>query len=962
MRKNIALICVGLAAALAAQGCFDTNIDMSGRSFKDLCEISGGEVDQNNPMQCRCGNEDEKLPCLAGVVCISIDKKLECANGSLIGTPCNDSHIETVCETIDGKGNQLKCVEQEDGSKIWEAGENCTNNADCTFNDDGSSTCGICQNNTQKCNKTETGIMECANGQWKALHECNHNICIEIKDENNIISPECVECNPTKTTNQKCENNALYTCSDAGKWINPIECTNKDSNTITSCKLDNKCGVCFNGEFKCHDGILSTCINGEWKNERKCKGNNDNNISCSSSTSCGECKDNDEKCYNDMHFVCIDGNWIMDKICEFGCSDDNQLASCNECANDAKKCENGISKICQEGKWNDGGEHCNCVENEVACRNIGDNIFAHQICVNNDWTTLQICQSKCEGVFCAECDNGDVRCENGMIYECNNGNWDVSHCEYRVCMDDMSCGVCFGGDSICENGMIKTCINGVWKEPESCGENKSCKNSKECGDCLDGEVECLNNVWRKCTAGVWSDFITCPGNYDCRNDGKTCGDCASSMADSCTDSHTAAKCIEGEWKTIEACGDDKYCFEGSCIESQCNVYNYKTNCQNSTSNKGAMYSCELGIIKVSPCVVASEPLSCDSNGTECGDCLNNSTYYQNVLVDDKKKCEKTECVDGKKIPTVNKDYSCLCPDGVCVDVGECLDGETSYKNDENSYCIEFVCKNGKNEVIKLHEVSCKSKGNGTFELGNCYNGKKSEYKENPQGVCEYRVCNNGEFGPHIKNENEYSCVKADGIITGVGTCNNNDAPTYANNTNGYCVKISCDNGKPVETISNSVSCNADKTDFGECLNGFKQYANNSVGYCVETSCENGLLKHKINDEVSCNADNTGFGECLNNAKQYANNSAGYCVETTCKNGESVDYINTSFSCNADKTGFGECLNGMFEVTPTLEAQLPHTPCNLNNARLCKNGNWLDPTYYNCSNGCEKVNENYMKCK
>lgn len=833
MRKNIAMICVSLAAALAAQGCIDTKLDMTGRSFKELCEISGGEVDQDYPMQCRCGSEDKKLPCVAGVVCMTDpkdDRKKICANDKIEGTLCDPNDTSKRCEL----SYELEC-KNIGGEYRW------TGIKECDFKScKDSYTCAECENNTLRCPENEydnSRLDICVNGKWELSSYCETGLCISDGDG----KAKCAECRDVEHSidgdaDTKCVNDALYTC-EAGKWGTPENCTyniekgisyNVQPGEYVSCNLTgDNCGVCKNGSVYCENDGKYICQNGEWSAKIDCINGN----SCVSSTSCGECENGTDKCEDDMYFVCNNGNWIPQESCgEFECSSNDKV--CAECRWGDIKCENdetgkGNYRICNEyGLWEEEpipcGEDVSCAKDlcssasgechaETVCGECLNNtqycqaemendekIAKQYNCVNGNLQTFTceagICNS--DNTACAECKPDSTKCENDAKSVCNSdGTWgEANPCTYEsdtelngvkygdsVSCNGDTCGVCKDNESsYCQNdeqsgyGMRTMCEGGIWSVPVQCGTPefpKKCLSLTSCGECQDGEEKCDNGVYKICEDGNWRVEHEC-----------------------------ALSCKENK-------------NENGNVTIEC--YDCKPNdvkCENKVKNG----------------IPVGEYSVCSSEGK-----------WQ-TAIDCKFTCHAEYCSGCSEIENL-KDIMC----------NECNTGEVQCTSDETGARLE-VCRNGQWEFSSY------------CESGKCKVGEEKPITCEPvaqvlcfDGMtkCEdnkiYR-CENYEW---IKTENECDETKA---------CVDGEVLSCTNSYDGYGNLIVCRDGtyktepchidydpsKPKSSCSNEKSC-------GECLSGwYNAFAPGvEIHYdnkCVMPNpqiCINGLWKSV--DRVEC---------------------------------------------------------------------------------------------------------------
>ncbi|MBQ9243425.1 MAG: hypothetical protein IJ165_09405 [Proteobacteria bacterium] len=174
---------------------------------------------------------------------------------------------------------------------------------------------------------------------------------------------------------------------------------------------------------------------------------------------------------------------------------------------------------------------------------------------------------------------------------------------------------------------------------------------------------------------------------------------------------------------------------------------------------------------------------------------------------------------------------------------------------------------------------------------------------------------------------EFGCAKADANNYQCNECNKDD---YSNNPQNFCVKKVCTNHKYEKEETFKVSCNEERTDKGECLNGIAQ--------CVDNGNDNGTfqfcLNGKWNSFGSCDPNN----ECSSlNGKTCADfNSVGY----TC-NDQKLKACPNNASCKSDGSGCASCTNGAAK-------------CDGKDMLECKNGEYQK---IECGTGkhCEATN-------
>lgn len=927
MRKNIAMICVTLAAVIAAQGCINHEIRLD--SFEELCIASGGELVQDNPMQCRC----EEVNCNVGVVCMTDsknEKNKTCANDKIEGTLCNPDDMENTkkCES----GKIFKCQQDADLSYRWleSKSDKCPlDYLDYCMN---SSTCAECENNTLQCNgKDDSRIDICVNGKWELSSYCETGLCISDGDG----KAKCADCRDADPSNEikadtKCENDALYTCEN-GVWGNPKNCTypneenkhNVQKGEYVSCNLaGDNCGECKNGAVYCEGSGKYICQNGEWSAKIDCL----NNTSCVSDTSCGECKDKDTKCQNNMHFICNNGNWIMDKVCEFGCVDENMCAVCN--SGDIK-CEDssdgGKYSECLDGKWtenkscngasctqafcdNSKNENCKsesicgkCLNGDMQCTQNAESEDVIQICETGEWrpkdntalcTTIHNENAHFDGE--TVCINGELKLNEPCLTKDNNP---------ASCDSNLKCGECLNDDYRCEvkdgSSRIEVCKNGHWDLLSFCDTNSCSKNGKTCG-CQFGEQKCEtdsngNSFILRCNEdGDWKETEKCSNQVSCTIE-EQCGVCKDGDYKCENDVGTGKMyiCVQGNWKLVYNCGEDIMCKDNiSC--SQCK--NGEKKCVD-----GTIQECTMGSWKV---LASCDSGICNSNNLGCAECISGNERCKDgikqICTDNKwgtpqicdlgcRKNEKdcAECIENKE--TCDNGIKKICQDGVWnIADGSCGGG---------NHCIEdaLICM-CKDETCGIYQCQSQGPGPNVWAYKEACSGGNSCNLEGNCGSCidDKKYCAPLDENPKI---NAVSMC-ANGVLGNRELCQGN-------------VRYEIGGQEFLLSENHSLSCNVDNDSCAQCRNGdtYCVKANSSEAYFI--TCNTGILIHKKCDLPGCSSDNTKCQECYLGQKRYKENELDQiCQISECKDGVWGDYKNNpnGYSCNSSLTDVGTCNN------------------------------------------------------
>ena len=144
----------------------------------------------------------------------------------------------------------------------------------------------------------------------------------------------------------------------------------------------------------CTDGVLRSCVDGQWR-QTVCPDGCADDRTCRSTGTL--CTDGETACSGDVLQICVNGAW-QEQLCPYGCD-----ASGKSCAVPAV-CEAGV-QLCESGTL--------------------------KKCENNVWKVVQNCENGClpGGNACATCNNGAVKCQNGKLSTCAAGQWQETSCQ-----------------------------------------------------------------------------------------------------------------------------------------------------------------------------------------------------------------------------------------------------------------------------------------------------------------------------------------------------------------------------------------------------------------------------------------------------------------------------------------------------------------------------------------------------
>ena len=354
-------------------------------NFECETSIENGET-QGVQYRCREGKWEVYQTCDAG-----------CYDEKICNEVCNKTYQQ--CD-----GDILKKCKLNQNVEFETCEFSCHSSEDKDKND----ACGVCQNETTKCETDGDGIgkiYSCANGTW------------------------------SETAQSSCDN---VSCDTSG----------------------NQCGTCKNGEDECQNdgfgGVIKHCADGRWnrsfcENSRTC-------VEFNGGHYCGDCRDGDKKTDdgkdNKCHiFECQNGRWVSVHEYETSCKTDgsNQKVA-GDCLNwKFSWISSGIIQnryqLCIDGKniglgckrlASEFGAYIGCSALSVQCKQDKDTDATNGVeigilgkekdtscTVNRDGSTTS-----------GECANGTQRCVNKVSQTCFNGRWSFDRSCWSDCDSD----------------------------------------------------------------------------------------------------------------------------------------------------------------------------------------------------------------------------------------------------------------------------------------------------------------------------------------------------------------------------------------------------------------------------------------------------------------------------------------------------------------------------------------------
>ena len=815
-----------------------------------------------------------------------------CTDGNCVPTECIEGYhpYDSICEHHDDNNcgsHGLACT----GSSVTNAmttecntqtGECIATHCEAGYHvyegrceKDDNTNCGEHGNICQTDNITGSTQVSCDTGNCLAT-ECNTNYLLDngtCKDKN--CDDGTIKCFTENNIGKR------YKCSN-NNWVPQDKCPNN-----YSCKEDNTCGDCTDGEKTCDDksthGEVSICRYGQWETADICT------TSCNlTKDNCGECNNGATQCNNNgkIGYIsnCNNGTWSTQAPCtdSHTCKSDT---ACGDCQNDAKQCSGKKIQICTNGSWTDSTTCQNPTNGTATCKNGSCNYTC-----NSDYTYNG---KKC----CANVENGTIKvnnsstcsfdCDSGFCKDTTNGRCLDSQTDMNNCG---TCGIQCNISKVPYSSAVN-CINGSCKAT-ACDNNHVLSNG-ECIDknCTENEIKCENDsdlVGKiyKCINNNWvvQSSTTCTGS--CKSDNKSCGTCINNNTSCSNDSSDVGQkktCKNGVWGSESPCNN-----KSSCNGSTCgNCHNGNKQCKSNTQTRVCNGGKWVNDATCTPPDHATATCSDGICGFDCSDDLvsNGVMCCKNIdhgkLIENSKKCE----------------FTCDTNYFICSE--QCM----SIKNDDKNNCGSCGNKCDDN-VSNALETTCAA------------------------GVCKATKCQDGY---KLKNG---ECIKRD--------CKVGDKRCSNIGTTGYIYVCTEDDiWAQTNQCENNNSCNADATDCGKCINNVTLCTQDSkeIGY-VQT-CENGEWSDKKSCETnSCNPDNTNCGECKNGNTQCINvSNIGQKQQCTDGKWKTISTCN-KVSCN--KGGeCGNCLNG--------NQQCVNNSSNIGQIQVCKIGAWItDKTCTNAS--------------
>ncbi len=358
--------------------------------------------------------------------------------------------------------------------------------------------------------------------------------------------------------------------------------------------------------------------------------------------------------------------------------------------------------------------------------------FMLQACGEDEKTTI------------IDCNNGEIKCENGVRYGCQNETWKVMEncangCDGGVCKAVPSSSECTSGKK-CEDNTEFVCISNVWNKVKACPAGcagETCKAAEIV--CTAGQTKCENSIEYACADNAWNELRKCPDGCNgqiCKVPGVVC----TAGQTKCEDNAEYA-CADNAWNKSKDCPDG--CDGSVCKAAESTCTNEQTKCEDNVEyvcagnawnkSKDCPDGCDGNVCKAAETACTDGQMKCENNaeyacagktwgktkdcpkGCDNGVCVADEPPAQNKCKADDTKCENSEqyrCIEGEWSRTKTCMNGCdgkLCKEIACQD--RCEDSKTLMHCNDDGTTVKVTCKDG------CSNKACK---NGYVEpLGTC---------------------------------------------------------------------------------------------------------------------------------------------------------------------------------------------------------------------------------------------------
>ena len=880
-------------------------------------------------------------------------------------TPCHSScgtcsgPEETQCLTCKEGYLQINnlCKSCGDNCLVCQDEKNCKTCKDHFF-PDSSNQCQKCDDTCQTCHGTSPNDCDdCIDGYFKSnnlCRQCNPNCeqcvgerdhCTQCKDGRYLDEDKhvCVDCDAKCKTCKKqgeCE-----TCADG--YYRDTDCEKCDTKCATCDTFSDGyykevyCTTCaqgyypekvsyYDGAVRCQKTNLvgcliavgysecQTCMQGYYKNGKKCAKCDKSCLTCNVSDKCTSCE---KGFYIDDSSLCSQ--------CPENCIDCTSGTDCKECVDGYYK-DNGICKKCDDS--------CSsCKDGTNACIECNTGYFFNQLkrCIkcsdNCDECTNKTHCIDCASEFFIAPDGSCSPCAD-VCFECKGPTADdCIACDpgYYLSKSLKKCFKCHEACSVCDGPNdydCSKCAPGYFlnkdmdiapgKQGDICTKCesgcKTCTSPKDCTEChegfyfTDGNCEHCVLGCKNCSAGVHKCTECFEGYYISSTDGTlvNCSRCPAGC-DSCSK--------DGSGKlTCNTCFDGYYPKDNRCIKctSPCATCTSETECK----------SCINGHLLVgtscsSQC--SSSCASCENAADSCTGCNDGYILNGTICLQCPDDCKTCEFEDDSSVCT-------SCFEGFYLANGKCKACyyECATCFDNSRYC--YSCKEGyyKYTQNEYYYGFCQECYLGTPNCTKC----TSDF---PEGTVVFTCleCENGFF---LKDNTCQKCHSS---------CKTCDGTTEQN-----CLTCNDEfffvDGKCLSCSDSCLTCSTSPTTCASCRshqyleNGKCFDCSNSCAECKDANTCTKCPENKFLHEGKC------LDSCLEVGEGWGDNGNHECVKCNLENCNKFDNSCKCQSCN----------DGYHLVSDSLTSVQLCLPCKLDNCKTCTGSELNDCT--DCMHGYE----------
>ena len=335
-------------------------------------------------------------------------------------------------------------------------------------------------------------------------------------------------------------------------------------------------------------------------------------------------------------------------------------------------------------------------------------------------------------------------------------------------------------------------------------------------------------------------------------------------------------------------------------------------------------------------------------------------------------CSDDDSSDKSTVKEVVTEVNSIFELGKC---GEDNEGDTVYTKMEE---LDYYCHDGNWSLVESDSTgSSSSKKKGSSSSGASSSSGKSSSSaksssskateeeltnfaklcEGSGGTAKDGVCTCGSEICDIGALCNTVTKKCANIVTAADSeCDDSYKSACSNSPAGVGIVKECVKGVLVNRSCNTVSCNEEGTDCGECINDVQTCTEDKKFKATVTHCEKGKKVTESCGDKSCDPRDNGCGACTNYEHTCTNDEAGKGTVYECVAGEAKKAVSIcgNKSCRTDKAICGECLNGELRCDNDIN----------NNAVMyrCVDGQWerlhnkfdpLDKDNYKCPVACRE---------